>query len=273
MSEGSADLSGSGNQRVWINCYRTGQNYDGNFTSYYGEVRYYGNGYGSWTESTLYWSANFGGHAVSGQWNIPYARRNDQYTVLWSGYFNRGHDGNGFGSGFTSRADINASAHGSIGTGWVQVGEETPPRIPKPPQPPNSLRVLDVTATSFGVAYNRGDDMGAGIVQDQAHWYAYGPAGAGTMIWDDAYPQGYTNPHNGAGPSLVPGTKHYVYVRSRNSRGWSGWAGPIEGETLAGGRIKWDGAYKTAVPWVKTGGVWRRARPFVRSGGAWRPTR
>jgi len=64
MGSASAALNGSGNQQVWVYTALSSQDINGNYSQYYGEVRYYGNGWGSWTNNTQYWSGNFNGQIV-----------------------------------------------------------------------------------------------------------------------------------------------------------------------------------------------------------------
>ncbi|MDD7929697.1 fibronectin type III domain-containing protein [Microbacterium thalli] len=270
MTEGWGDLSGYTRHQVYINVYRTGQNWDGNFSSYHAVIRFLANGHSHWSNDQQSWGANLGGWSIGGNFTIP--RGSGDFT-LWEGDFNRVHDWAGFGSGFQSSASISAN-HPDIGSGSVTVGEETPPRIPKTPNVPNNLRIESVLPTSFGVRYDRGDDMGAATVQDQAHWYARGPAGQGTFVWEDNGPAGYTNPAGASGaPQLTPGTMHYVYVRSRNSRGWGPWAGPISAETLAGGRAFDGTSFRNCKVRMWNGSRWQLVRVRQWSGSAWRNTR
>jgi len=271
MPSAFGDLNGNGPQQVWIDVARIGQDWGANRTDYRGEVRYYGNGWGSWG-GDWGWEANFGGFGVGGRFSIPSSQRNQQFHTLWSGTFSRYHDGEGWLGGFYCSAWIDTD-HSSVGDGGANTTEEAPPRIPQLPAAPNSLSVNAVLPTSFGVNYARGDNRGAGIEQDRAHWYEGGPAGSGTFVWEDLNPAGYTNPAGGAGPSLKPGTRHYVYVSSRNARGWGPWAGPIDAETLAGGRA-WDGSVmRNCRVRYWDGSQWRLCRVRAWDGSAWRNVR
>ena len=84
MPSAFGDLNGNGNQQIWIDVARTGQDWGANRTDYRGEVRYYGNGYGSWG-GNWGWEADFGGHSVSGRFSIPQSERYQQYPTPWSG--------------------------------------------------------------------------------------------------------------------------------------------------------------------------------------------
>lgn len=134
MPSAFGDLNGSGNQQVWINVARTGQNINGNYSTYSGEVRYYGNGWGSYTGSLQYWSASFGGYNVSGSFTIPIGNRYDTYTVLWTGSFTKSHAADGTLAAFGCSATID-SDHSSIGDGTASTTEPAPPTIPRASTP------------------------------------------------------------------------------------------------------------------------------------------
>ncbi len=114
MPSAFGDLNGNGPQQVWIDVARTGQDWGANRTDYRAEVRYYGNGYGSWG-GDWGWEANFGGFGVGGRFSIPSSQRNQQYQVLWSGTFSRFHDGEGWLGGFYCSAWIDTD-HSSVAT-------------------------------------------------------------------------------------------------------------------------------------------------------------
>lgn len=269
MPSAFGDLNGNGPQQIWIDVARTGQDWGANRTDYRAEVRYYGNGYGSWG-GDWGWEANFGGFGVGGRFSIPSSQRNQQFHTLWSGTFSRYHDGEGWLGGFYCSAWIDTD-HSSVGDGGANTTEEAPPRIPQIPAPPStmSVRAGTVLPTSFGVDYTRGDNRGAGIEEDQVLWRRVSD---GVDVWDDRGAGGYSNPA-GAGVQLTPGTLYDVFARSRNVRGWGPWAGPVRGETLAGGRT-WDGsAMRNCRVRYWDGSQWRLCRVRAWDGSAWRNVR
>ena len=134
MASAYGSLNGSGNQQVWVYISRQSQNTAGNYSRYYGEVRYYGNGWGSWSGQANSWSANFGGTTYSGTFTIPQAAAYDTYTVLWTGYFNKTHNAAGALSAFSVSASI-SSSHSSIGNGTASTTEGAPPTIPRASTP------------------------------------------------------------------------------------------------------------------------------------------
>lgn len=233
-------------------------------------------GWGSWTNATCEVWANIGGVGYYGTFTIPSNTAGQNRTVL-SGSTWIGHDGEGHRPGFASDAYIKVP-HSNIGEGGSGQAWVDAPRIPQIPAAPNTLRFRASAASpvNLGVEYNRGDNRGSAIEQDRAHWYEGGPAGVGRMIWEDLGPSGYTSPNGGAtpgAPALKPGTPYYVYVSSRNVRGWGPWAGPVGAETLSGGRVKIGGQWVDASPWVKVNGQWRRVRPYFKQAGSFRTVR
>lgn len=148
MVEAFGDLNGGGWQRIWIHVHRTGQSIDGNYSSYYGEVRYYGDGYGTYG-ATVSWSANYGGYARSGAIFIPQSERYNTYHVLDSFYFNHGHNAAGALGAWGASAWI-SSDHSSIGSGGASVTEPAPPTIPRASTPsfaPSSALTTGVPVT------------------------------------------------------------------------------------------------------------------------------
>lgn len=256
MPSAFGDLNGGGNQQIWINVFRTGQDWGANRTDYYGEVRYYGNGYGSWDAraNAWGWEANFGGFYVGGRFGVPFAERNQQYHVLWSGNFSRFHDSEGYLGGFYASAWIDTD-HNSIGDGGANTTEEGAPRIPKPPTAPQNLRVEALLPTSAGVRYDGpADERGARVEQYRARWFMIDYS-TNPVIWTDDNSFGYTNPGGGAGPVLKPGQVYHVYISARNAAGW----GPETGIALK----TVSGAY------VWNGSAWAPTEVFVWNGSAW----
>ena len=158
MGDARAALNGSGNQTMYLNVYRTGQNQGGNYSSYRAYGIYEGNNYGSYTGATQYWSNSIG---QSGTFTIPYANRNGNIT-LFDTYWDRGHDGNGYASDFWVSFSIDTN-HTSIGDGSVSAYEGTPPRIPKVPAAPTPIGVDQATADSLRYRFSGNDDGGTPI--------------------------------------------------------------------------------------------------------------
>lgn len=264
MTEGYAALNGSGPQQIYINVYRTGQS--GNQSHYRAIGRYLAYGYGSWTNNTQYWSANLGGWAISGTWNIPNANRYNDIT-LFDVTFSRNHDAAGYGSGFTSTFSIDTD-HSSIGDGSVSVPEETPPRIPKAPGAPGTPVLTNALPTSIDAAWTApADNGGASITNYQVQ-----------VATDSGFSSVVKTVNAGASLSttitdLTPGIEYWVRVRATNSVGYGNYSSSASEETLAGGRV-WDGsAWRNCKVWTWDGSQWRLCRVRTWDGSAWRNTR
>lgn len=180
-----------------------------------------GNGaYNGGTKRFTIWINHFGDQNEYRSYDF---RKYQDLTVV---EFDReiGHDGNGYQSvgtaaSFEGHSQYFPYAHS--GNQWFDL-----PRIPKRPGPVTNMQAINISQTSAGVQYNRGNDNGSGLTRDRAHWYEGGPAGSGRMIWEDLGPQGYTSPNGGATPGSVPlkpATGYWVYIRSENALGEGDW--------------------------------------------------
>lgn len=254
MVDASAPLSGSGPQEVWVRHHRVGQDQAGNFSQFYVEVRYYGNGWGSWTNSTLFWSAHVSGWSVAGSFTIPQARRNDTYTVLFAGFYNRAHDAAGNLDAFNGHASIDGSVHASIGSGTAHFTEPASPRIPKRPSPP-PFSIDNIEADSFRVLVEASADHGGSPVQ-------------GYLIRVSTNPQADTPgtyvDHFGPGTQTItgqtPGTTRHVTVYGMN------------GAADNSGFSNYQASQSVTLPvgvYVSDGSAWRAQGLNASNGSAW----
>lgn len=104
----------------------------------------------------------------------------------------------------------------------------------------------------------------------------------GSAILDYQYRLAKVNPPTGtpvtttvgANPvtGLDPGELYYAQVRARNAVGFSAWSSSVSARTLGPVRVKVDGVWKFAIPYVKDAGVWKMAQPFVKDAGVWKKT-
>jgi hypothetical protein len=216
MVAARAPLNGSGPQEVWINFYRASQSMGGNYTTFGYEIRYYGNGWGSWSGSTQYWSASIAGISRSGSFTIPYEKRNDTYQVIASGYVNKGHDSAGYLSAQGATATINTD-HASIGDGSVSVSGVTSPRIPKHPGKPAAPTISDITSKGFKVSWSAPSDNGGSAIDTYK------------IRLNDSSPSngsGYRDYDVGGSArsktitDLEPGTQYWVGIYARNDATW-----------------------------------------------------
>ncbi|WZB38574.1 minor tail protein [Microbacterium phage Jera] len=267
MVDAYADLSGSGNQGVWIQHRRVGQDQAGNFSQFYVEVRYYGNGYGSWTGGTLYWSADVSGWSISGSFSIPQSQRYDTYTVLWAGYYNRAHDGAGNLGAFNGQASINGNVHASIGSGTAYFTEPASPRIPKRPSAP-PFSIDQVESDSFRVVVSDSADNGGSPIQGYLVRVSTNPRADTPGSFTDYY---------GSGTRVVtdqtPGTTRYVTVYAKNgsadNNGYSTYQAS-KAVTLPAGVYVSDGTKWTAQGLNESdGSAWASLIPQISNGTAW----
>ncbi|QOP64784.1 minor tail protein [Microbacterium phage DelaGarza] len=266
MVSGFGDLNGSGPQQIWVDHRRVGQDQAGNFSQFYVEVRYYGNGYGSWTGGTLYWSVDAAGWHIEGSFSIPQSARYDTYTVLWAGYYNRAHDAAGNLGGFYVQGNLNGSVHASIGSGSVGLNEPASPRIPKRPSAP-PFSIDQVTSDSFRVVVNASADNGGSPIQ-------------GYLVRVNTKERADSAPYEdfyGTGTRTItgrnPGTRYYVTVYAKNGAadngGYSTYQASKAVDTFAGVFVS-DGAKWVATTIrVSDGSAWDQPLPKISDGDSW----
>jgi hypothetical protein len=260
-------MNGSGNQQAYVSVARTGQDQGGNYTQFLGGVRYYGNGWGTYSGSTWYWSSNFGGHAPSGGFNVPYAERNNTFKDLYWGYFNKGHDAGGYLGAFGCASWIDTD-HGSTGDGGASTTEEAAPRIPKRPSTPGAPSFTEVTPTSVRVSWGGSADNGGSNID------AY------LLRWRNASPfngSGYSETFQGntsrVVSGLTPGVRYYWGVYAHNgSADNGGYSNPSPESSL----LQPSGVYVSdGSKWVATqsnisdGAAWDSIQPTISDGDSW----
>lgn len=266
MTDGTGELNGPGNQQVYANVYRVGQDQGGNFSQYYAYIEYRGNGYGSWGVNGN-WSMALPGWNPSGGFSIGYDQRFGNYG-LWSGYFNVGHDGEGHMGGFGWSASINTD-HDSVGDGSVSLSEGAAPRIPKRPTQPQSLSVSNIQPTQFQVNWTgpadwRGSTPNSYLVRVSKN----NPADQGPYedFWDPDGTFVVTN--------REPGQTYYVTVYAHGANtvdngGFSNYKTAVMAVTPAGVYVS-DGTNWIPVGLNVSDGVnWLNQRPAVSDGSAW----
>lgn len=266
MVSGAADLSGPGPQQVWIDHRRVGQDAAGNFSTFYVEVRYYGNGYGSWGAGPYYWSADAAGWHVEGSFSIPQANRYDSYMVLYAGYYNRAHDAAGNLGSFGAQASI-AASHDSIGSGTVFVTEPASPRIPKRPSPP-PFSIDQVTPTSFRVLVQASVDQGGSPVNQYLIRVSSNPQADTPGTYTD-----YPGPGTQTISGREAGKTYYVTVYAKNSsvdnNGYSTYQASKSVTTLAGVYVSTGSVWEASGLRDSTGTVWEDQVPQISTGTVW----
>lgn len=220
MASKRASLNGSGNQEIWLDLHYVSYSAAGNYSTWSYEVRYYGNGWGSWTNATQNWSVS-GFHAASGTFTIPYSERYKTYTVLHRATFRKSHNSSGYLSPGTLTAHINTN-HSSIGDGSVSVGSGTPPRIPKPPSKPSTPVFRSSTPTSISFKISAPSNGGSPISKYNLQASRNSSFTSIARSWTSGSTSQVASP-------LDPGTKYWIRYRAVNSRG----AGPYSNAMVA----------------------------------------
>ncbi|XAO35631.1 minor tail protein [Microbacterium phage FireCastle] len=267
MVDAVGDLNGPGPQQVWVQHRRVGQDGPGNFSQFYVEVRYYGHGYGSWTNNALLWEVNVSGWVVSGSFTIPYERRNDTYIVLWSGYYNRAHDGAGNLGAFNGVAYINGNVHSAIGEGGASFTEPASPRIPKRPSPP-PFSIDQVTPDSFRVVVQASADNGGSSVNQ----YLVRVASVSQADTPGKY-EDFPGPGTATITGRDPATDYWVTVYARNSaadnNGYSNYQTSKKVTTSAGVYVSTGTSWQATGLKVSTGTAWVEEGPQISDGTNW----
>lgn len=133
----------------------------------------------------------------------------------------------------------------------------------KAPNPPGKPVLTNVTPTSVFVTFADGANNGAAI-DSRVIGYGTNP----TQVQYQTVSDGSTE----VGALHSPGATWYFWGRTHNAKGWSAWGPPASVATIAGARIRFNGTWRIAVPYVKVNGVWRLARPWVKNAGVWKQT-
>lgn len=143
-------------------------------------------------------------------------------------------------------------------SGWSgRLSTRTRAYVPAPPTP-TSCSAQSQTEVNY--TFNGNDDGGSSVIEWQI--------GYGT----DPNNVQYTTGSDGGTliGNLTPGVTWYFWSRGRNVEGWSGWSSRSQATTIAGARVRYNGAWHNAVPYVRYWGTWKLARPYVRTGGVWK---
>jgi len=143
---------------------------------------------------------------------------------------------------------------------WSARAEVTMHDVPNAPNTPSLINVSQVEVsvtwippfnggsiiTSYQVAYNTSNTV------------------AGATIVSGTSPKVISG--------LIPGTKYYFFVRAINTYGNGLYSQSANATTIAGARVKQNGVWKPAIPYVRVAGVWELARPWVKKLGIWKET-
>lgn len=262
---------GQGGQQVYLNVYRVGQNWAGNYSTFRIIVQYRGNGSSAWNPEGNNWQAySIGARAWSGSFSIP---RSQSGSTIWllDTTFDVGHDGNGYLGGFSSSAAIQSSNTAYIGSGSVSVWEGDSPRIPKRPSPPGTPTVKNNLPTSLTLSWPPSADNAGSPIDGYLLRYWPNPSGSGPYI-DHSQQNNTSRTVTG----LQPGKEYrfvvYAHNAAADNAGYSNVSGALVVRTRAGVRIKVDGVWKLAIPYLKVDGAWKMAIPYVKDNNTWKMT-
>lgn len=266
MGSAFAPLDGSGNQQIWLNFYYVSYSQAGNYSTWYYEVRYYGNGWGSWG-FTCSWSLS--GFAVGGgSVYIGQANAFDTYTVLGAGYFTKAHNSAGALNAGTLVAGISAN-HGSVGSGSVGVYSGAPPVIPTaPPAPipyPNLADSVDqITTESMRYRFQDNGTGGAAVTSRAVQYSTTEDFSSGNSAVT-----GVSSAGTLTATDLEPGTTYYWRARIQTAAGVSPWSIVSSGTTLAGIYVSDGSDWKPTALRVSDGTAWENVNPLISDGDSW----
>lgn len=169
-------------------------------------------------------------------------------------------DGSTTISGLSSNITYYFWARTHNSEGWSSWSGRSSARTLSVPTAPSAPLLSSVTATSVDVAWSANSDGGSPI---SAYQIGYGTSSTTPSTTISA-----SSPQVVSG--LTPGTTYYIFVRAKNSVGWSAWSKPTSMRTVAGAYIKVGDTWKLAVPYVNVGGTWKLAETWGRSAGVWK---
>ncbi|QYC55020.1 minor tail protein [Arthrobacter phage CastorTray] len=196
-----------------------------------------------WTNNNL--EFNFQNGSMSGSF------------LMAEGYFDVQHRADGHAeyavSGGLTLAGLGSA---SASTGWRSLPHIQTASVP---EAPTSLGVDQAEMTSLRYRFQGNGDGGAYIQEWQVAWEQ----------------DGYSTLYTGSNGTLVltglnPGALYHFSSRARNSQGWGPWSARSSGRTLAGARVKHNGVWREAIPYVKHNGAWKLAQPYSKINGIWR---
>jgi Fibronectin type III domain len=195
---------------------------------------------------------------------LDYNFQNGRYGgefLIAEGTFNVPHRGDGgaeyyFAGGLTL-ANL-GSASGN--TGWRSLPHIQTATVP---HAPTAIRIYDITMTEMTFQFSGNSDGGSPIREWEVHWGDNPNHG----IWSER--GGRVNSGH-VTVSVPPATRYYFWARGRNDIGWGPWSNRMDARSLAGARVKHEGQWREAVPYVRQNGAWKPAQPYSKINGIWR---
>lgn len=194
---------------------------------------------------------------------LDYNFQNGRYGgefLIAEGTFNVPHRGDGhaeyYFAGGLNLANLGSA---SANTGWRSLPHIQTARVPDAPTPAG---FSDITQNAIRYHFQGHYDGGSPIREWQALWQDATANGPQHSYW--------SNGSTLLGPGLAPGRTYNFWSRGRNDIGWGPWSAVSSARTIAGARVKHEGQWREAVPYVKHNGAWKLAQPYSKINGIWR---
>lgn len=263
---GQATFNGNGNYTIDVDAAVSSQDGNAKISYIYWRVlvlkgnttghRAWGNtGSSGWADSSV------GGNPdLWSNGNMEYNFQNGTYGgtfMIAEGTFAVGHRSDGNAEYFVNGAlNLINLGYAEAGTGWRSL-----PRLSREPDAPTPLWIDNITQTSMDYRFSGNYDGGSPVIEYQALWQeGNGPQNA--LGWEN---DGYVSM-----TGLKPATNYNFWSRGRNAVGWGPWSNMMSARTLAGARVRQNGAWKEAIPYVRQNGSWKLAQPYSKVNGIWR---
>lgn len=267
---GQATFSGNGNYRIDVDVALVSQSgltsriywrvlVIKNNTS--GHAGWGNNGSSGWADSS-----QGGNNDLWYNGNIQYNFQNGSYSgtfTMAEGHFDVGHRADGNAEYYVNGGlTLTGLGSASAGTGWRSLPRIQTARVP---DAPTFHSWGERTQTSIQYNFQGHGDGGSPIIEWQALFQEITAGGAPNGAQVGYWSNGSTNLGG-----LKPATHYRFWSRGRNAVGWGPWSAHADYKTLAGARVKVNGVWKEAVPYVKVNGVWRLAQPHIKVNGSWK---
>jgi len=141
------------------------------------------------------------------------------------------------------------------------------PRIPKPPTAPGTPVVSNLVSTTLTLTWSASTDNGGSAIDGYLvrRW----DNAAGTGAYTDI---SQTNTLTRDLTGLNPGQEYrfVIYAHNGSNGQYSPASTAVVVRMLSGFWVKWLGAWKRAVPYVKVAGVWKAVTVYVKTSGVWK---
>lgn len=172
-------------------------------------------------------------------------------------------DGDTIVGGFNSGQRVYFWARGRNSRGWSAWSNRRDTTTWRVPDAPNTVSATKISQSSIDVKFADKGNGGTAILERQI--------GYGLL---SSAPELYANAPGGLASitSLSPGAKYYFWARSRNVVGWSPWSLRSQANLIASARIRVDGEWVRAIPYVRVNGEWKVAQPMIKVAGVWKKT-